>query len=894
MATQTTEAFEPDTVPCAQRAVPYGTVDRAALSAIRLLFDRAHYLSTHADVAASGIDPLDHFLTCGLSEGRSPCVLFDPEFYLGQPGAPDTREGLFLHYLKIGIGRGLDPHPLVMAAFYAGQAPRLQVGVNPLTHMLGAGRRENRRPNPLFDAAFYTRRLRGETPSQHPLIHYAQAGWRARLQPHPLFDLDAYLAQRPDIEAAGIDPLAHYLRHGRLEATRPNWLFDAGHYAAHCPDRIEPCDALLHFASHGSGPGRSPSPLFDAAHYLHQHPDLASTGADPFLHFLEFGLPENRDPHPLFDTWFYRNRNDDVVGTGIPAFVHYVRYGAREGRDPNPWFPAGPYLERHPEAAAEAAGPLAHFLRVPEAQRERLCDAFDPAYYLDCHPGGRAAAAAGVPPLSHYLATGRADRLSPRPLPLDRHGWRGAHPPPGRAGTATPILLVLQDASRSDAALCALRAVREMAADPALACRVAIRQDGALVPAFAALAPTLVVGGPHDGAGTDRMAELLYSFRDEPGGSFRDETGGSFRDEPGGVVPGGIVIVTSAALGDVASLAGRLRLRLLAWLHEMPISIDSLLGGHETMRSLAEVASRIVTNSEAAREALLRHYALPPQRVVAIADGVAPPPPGLDAREAALSLRERLELPPDALVVLGSGAIDFRNGTDLFVRVAAQVVAGGHRSPADAALRQAYFLWTGSADDRLFVGLCRNDIERLGLSDRVRLLGPQDEPAQMLLGADLFLQTAREPVAGVAGLEARSSGLPVIGFSGCGDDAATPGSDRLTEVPYLDLDAMAGAVMQRGARPARRTRASLPRTAGPSWAAWHLALRTLLSESFGIDAPAAAAEPAAAPPSPVASSPAASPSMGGGMPPAWSGPWAARDPLPMAAAAAPTAMHGPG
>ncbi len=871
MATQTTEALEPDARPCSQQAIPYGVADRAALSAIRLLFDRAFYLSTNADVAASGIDPLDHFLTCGLSEGRSPCVLFDPEFYLGQLGAPDTRDWLFLHYLKVGIGRILDPHPLVMAAFYAGQAPRLQDGVNPLTHMLGAGRRENRRPNPLFDAAFYTRRLRGAPTPQHPLIHYALAGWRARLQPHPLFDLDAYLAQRPDIEAAGIDPLAHYLRHGRLEATRANWLFDAGHYAARCPDPIEPCNALLHFASHGSGPGRSPSPLFDAAHYLHQHPDLASTGADPFLHFLEFGLPENRDPHPLFDTWFYRNRNDDVGATGIPPFVHYVRYGAREGRDPNPWFPAAAYLQRYPEAAMEMAGPLAHFLRLPEAQLERLCDAFDPGYYLDCHPGGRAAAAAGMPPLSHYLATGRADRLSPRPLPLDQLGWRGPQATPGRAGTATPILLVLQDASRSDAALCALRAAREMAADPALACRVAIRHDGVLAPAFAALAPTLVVGAPHDTADTDRMAELLYSFRDEPGG---------------------VVIVTSAALCDVASLAGRLRLRLLAWLHEMPISIDSLLGGRETMRSLAAAASRIVTNSEAARDALLRHYALPPQRVFSITDGVAPPPPGLDAREAALSLRERLDLPPDALVVLGSGAVDFRNGTDLFIRVAAQVVTSALRSPADAALRQAYFLWTGTADDRLFAGLCRNDIDRLGLSDRVRLLGPQDEPAQMLLGADLFLQTAREPVAGVAGVEARSSGLPVIGFSGCGDDAATLGADKLIEVPYLDLDAMAEAVMQRGARPARRTRASLPRTAGPSWAAWHLALRTLLSESFGIDAPAAGpAEAAEAAPSPAPSSLAAD-----RVPPAWSGPWGPRDPMPIAAVAVPAlpAMHGPG
>ena len=843
MAIQTTEEREPRIdervvrVAAAVAGPDGGAVrlDRAALSAIRLLFDRAFYLSTHADVAASGIDPLDHFLTSGLAEGRSPCVLFDPEFYLSQHGAPETRESVFLHYLKIGIGAGLDPHPLVMADFYGGQAPRLQDNTNPLTHMLGAGRRENRRPNPLFDLAFYARRLRGETPSPHPLVHYAKTGWRTRLQPHPLFDPNAYLAQRPDIEAAGIDPLAHYLRHGRLEATRPNWLFDAQHYAAHCPEPIEPCDALLHFARHGSGPGRCPNPLFDPEHYLRQHPDLATSGADPFLHFLEFGLPENRDPHPLFDTWFYRSQNGDVVETDMPPFVHYVRYGAREGRDPNPFFPAATYLARHPEAAAEAAGPLMHFLRTPPTHLERLCDAFDPQYYLACHASCRDAAQAGVPPLSHYLATGRANRLSPLPLPLDRHGWRITAPAPcapdaiimGAAGRAIPILLVLHDASRSDASLCALRAVQEMAADPDLSCRVVIRYDGVLAAAFAAAAPTLVIDGPHagDAGDTDRMAEILFSFRDEPSQ--------------------GVVIVASAALRDVVSLAGRLQLRLLAWLHEMPVSIDSLLGGGDTMQALAQVASRIVTYSDAARETLLRHYALPPRQVVAIADGVAPPPRGLDPREAALSLRERLDLPPDALVVLGSGGIDFRNGTDLFIRVAAQVVSyGRRRSPAGAALRQAYFLWTGGVDDRLFAGLCRNDIDRLGLSDRVLLLGPQDEPSQMLLGADMFLHTARELTTSIAGVEARTSGLPVIGFSGCGDEAAMFATARLTEVAYLDLDAMAEAVVLHGSRQARRARSSpFEGSTGPSWASWHQALRALLSDSFAMPNPVAAAVP---------------------------------------------------
>ena len=38
----------------------------------RRLFDAAWYLDRHPDVAAAGLDPLEHYATCGWLEGRSP------------------------------------------------------------------------------------------------------------------------------------------------------------------------------------------------------------------------------------------------------------------------------------------------------------------------------------------------------------------------------------------------------------------------------------------------------------------------------------------------------------------------------------------------------------------------------------------------------------------------------------------------------------------------------------------------------------------------------------------------------------------------------------------------------------------------------------------------------
>ena len=77
-----------------------------------------------------------------------------------------------------------------------------------------------------------------------------------------LFDDAWYLAQNPDVAAAGIDPLVHYLRWGAAE-------------------------------------GRNPHPLFDSAWYLAQNSDVAAAGINPLVHYLRSGAAEGRSPYPL-------------------------------------------------------------------------------------------------------------------------------------------------------------------------------------------------------------------------------------------------------------------------------------------------------------------------------------------------------------------------------------------------------------------------------------------------------------------------------------------------------------------------------------------------------------------------------------------------------------------
>lgn len=101
---------------------------------IRQVFDREYYLRNNPDVAAAGIDPLQHYLTHGAAERRQPHPLFDPEHYMAAcPGARNAANPL-LHFLETGRGPWAATHPLFDSEAYA-HAHREVTG-NPLVAYL--------------------------------------------------------------------------------------------------------------------------------------------------------------------------------------------------------------------------------------------------------------------------------------------------------------------------------------------------------------------------------------------------------------------------------------------------------------------------------------------------------------------------------------------------------------------------------------------------------------------------------------------------------------------------------------------------------------------------------------------------------------------------------------
>jgi precorrin-6B methylase 2 len=146
---------------------------RKMLPDVGVLFDREYYLAAYPEAGRSGMDPLDHFICRGASQGFNPHPLFHTRFYLDRN--EDVRKSganPLLHFLSFGAWEGRSPNPIFDCAYYLTQYPDVKAsGLNPLVHYLLYGAAQGRNPNKLFLASEYLRRY-PESAGMNPLVHY--------------------------------------------------------------------------------------------------------------------------------------------------------------------------------------------------------------------------------------------------------------------------------------------------------------------------------------------------------------------------------------------------------------------------------------------------------------------------------------------------------------------------------------------------------------------------------------------------------------------------------------------------------------------------------------------------------------------------------------------------
>jgi glycosyltransferase involved in cell wall biosynthesis len=331
--------------------------------------------------------------------------------------------------------------------------------------------------------------------------------------------------------------------------------------------------------------------------------------------------------------------------------------------------------------------------------------------------------------------------------------------PHERSMTRQRVVVVSHDAYFFGAQVLALQTVRTLVQEFGVDVHVLLGESGPLEVEFRQIAPTELVEGGF--ANVEGWRTIARRLRAEGFTSVLCST-----------------TVSAQAVEPLASSG----LRVIVLVHEMPTVIRDR-GLIDAARTIAKRAKAVVFPAILVRDRFIEIAGPISHTCVVRPQGLYMTALLGDARDAKRETTRRLlNAAPADRIVLGVGNGDRRKGLDLWPELIRHVNA---RCP------EALFAWVGPAleDVRSRVS---EELNRMGLTERFRLLAPTNTLREVYAAADVFLLTSREDPFPNVVLEAMANGLPVVAFDGAGGFADLMRQTGATLAPYLDIKAMAG------------------------------------------------------------------------------------------------------
>ena len=342
------------------------------------------------------------------------------------------------------------------------------------------------------------------------------------------------------------------------------------------------------------------------------------------------------------------------------------------------------------------------------------------------------------------------------------------------------ILFLSHQASRTGAPFLLLHFLRWLKGNSDLTWEVIFGEGGALLPEFEALSPTTVwkkVPSRLDDL-EDKMRRRLGQPTRQWQNRFAATLAAQFSRKQFDLIYSN-TLTNGAVLHALADLS----CPVICHVHELEYTIDHHIGQAAFDLSDAHT-NHYIAASNAVKENLIRHHATPATNIDVVHEFVpvqtSSPAQLAQARQ---NVRRELGIPQDAAVVVGSGTIDWRKGSDLWVQMAIQVA---RHSPLPV-----HFIWVGGPprpEDTLYH--LRYDVAQAGLSDRVHFPGARINVLDYFAAADVFAMTSREDPYPLVNLEAASVGLPLVCFHNAGGTPELIEDDCGFVVPYLDVTQM--------------------------------------------------------------------------------------------------------
>lgn len=204
-------------------------------------------------------------------------------------------------------------------------------------------------------------------------------------------------------------------------------------------------------------------------------------------------------------------------------------------------------------------------------------------------------------------------------------------------------------------------------------------------------------------------------------------------------------------------------------------------------RLAAQWCDIIIATSASERDQLVRWKIMPASRIIVIENGIEPTP--LTTPRLKQALRARYQISDESCVIATLGRVTAQKKPEMFVHAAARVAT---------QFPQTIFVWIGGGE---LLEQTKELAETMGIADRCRFLGHQDNGRELLGMADLFWLPSAYEGFSFALLEAMAQGLPIVATDVVGNrDALIQGQSGLL-IPPSDIEALAAATSKLLAQP---------------------------------------------------------------------------------------------
>lgn len=242
-----------------------------------------------------------------------------------------------------------------------------------------------------------------------------------------------------------------------------------------------------------------------------------------------------------------------------------------------------------------------------------------------------------------------------------------------------------------------------------------------------------------------------------------------------------IIFANSVVSSDLAvELKKQLQIPVVLYVHELEVGIRQFFG-LDKFENVKGAVDFIIGSSKMVVDNLRKNHGIPEGKLGLIYDFI----PAKEYYEKRMDfdvkeIRNMLSIPHDAFVVGSSGTLDWRKGVDLIPQIA--------RLTKQYSSKPVYFLWIGGSLDEIGMDKLMYDVEKLGVSNRVKFI---DYDLKYFSILDAFLLSSREDPFPLVCLQAASFGKPILCFDDAGGMPEFVGDECGFVIPYLHVEKVA-------------------------------------------------------------------------------------------------------